>query len=149
MTYTDQEGKNQTPLCIHRAPLSTHERFIGFLIEHYGGDFPLWLSPNQVTILPVSEKTHDYAQTIKSKLKNAGIRVNLDNRPDKIGAKIRLSELNKVPIMLIVGEKEEDNSTVTVRRRFVKDQETTDLDSLISGLNSEINKRSLPYRESK
>ncbi len=149
LTYTDQEGKNQTPLCIHRAPLSTHERFIGFLIEHYGGDFPLWLSPNQVTILPVSEKTHDYAQTIKSKLKNAGIRVNLDDRPDKIGAKIRLSELNKVPIMLIVGEKEEDNSTVTVRRRFVKDQETTDLDSLISGLNSEINKRSLPYRESK
>ena len=73
----------------------------------------------------------------------------MDDRPDKIGAKIRLSELNKVPIMLIVGEKEEDNSTVTVRRRFVKDQETTDLDSLISGLNSEINKRSLPYRESK
>ena len=73
----------------------------------------------------------------------------MDDRPDKIGAKIRLSELNKVPIMLIVGEKEEDNSTVTVRRRFVKDQETTDLDSLISGLNSEINKRSLPYHESK
>ena len=73
----------------------------------------------------------------------------MDIRPFKIVSKIRLSELNNVPIMLIVGEKEEDNSTVTVRRRFVKDQETTDLDSLISGLNSEINKRSLPYRESK
>ena len=77
------------------------------------------------------------------------IRVEFDKRAEKVGAKIRDAELIKIPIMLIVGEKEEDNSTVTVRRRFVKDQETTDLDSLISGLNSEINKRSLPYRESK
>ena len=149
LTYTDKNGNDQTPLCIHRAPLSTHERFIGFLIEHYGGDFPLWLSPTQVSILPVSEKSHDYAKTIKSKFKNAGIRVNLDDRADKIGAKIRSAELKKVPVMLIIGEKEEENNSATVRRRFVKDQETINLDSLMDSLNSEINKRSLPYRESK
>ena len=149
LTYTDKNGNDETPLCIHRAPLSTHERFIGFLIEHYGGDFPLWLSPTQVSILPVSEKSHDYAKTIKSKFKNAGIRVNLDDRADKIGAKIRSAEISKVPVMLIIGEKEEENNSATVRRRFVKDQETINLDSLMDSLNSEINKRSLPYRESK
>ena len=149
LTFTDKNGNDQTPLCIHRAPLSTHERFIGFLIEHYGGDFPLWLSPTQVSILPVSEKSHTYAKTIKSKFKNAGIRVNLDDRADKIGAKIRSAELSKVPVMLIIGEKEEENNSATVRRRFVKDQETINLDSLMDSLNSEINKRSLPYRESK
>ena len=148
LTFTDEKGQNQTPLCIHRAPLSTHERFIGFLIEHYGGDFPLWLSPTQIMILPVSEKTHAYAQSIESKLKDVGMRVKLDNRPDNISAKIRQAEINKVPVMLILWEKEAGNKTATVRRRFVKDQEVVELDSLIKRFTSEINKRSLPYRES-
>ena len=148
LTFTDEKGQNQTPLCIHRAPLSTHERFIGFLIEHYGGDFPLWLSPTQIMILPVSEKTHAYAQSIESKLKDVGMRVKLDNRPDKISAKIRQAEISKVPVMLIIGEKEAGNKTVTVRRRFVKEQETIELNNLIKRFTTEINKRSLPYRES-
>ena len=149
LSFTDEKGQNQTPLCIHRAPLSTHERFIGFLIEHYGGDFPLWLSPTQIMILPVSEKTHAYAQSIESKFRGVGMRVKLDNRPDKISAKIRQAEISRIPIMLIVGEKESADNTITVRRRFVDEQETVEVNSLIERFTTEINKRSLPYRESK
>ena len=149
LSFTDEKGQNQTPLCIHRAPLSTHERFIGFLIEHYGGDFPLWLSPTQIMILPVSEKTHAYAQSIESKFRDVGMRVKLDNRPDKISAKIRQAEISRIPIMLIVGEKESADNTITVRRRFVDEQETVEVNSLIERFTTEINKRSLPYRESK
>ena len=149
LSFTDEKGQNQTPLCIHRAPLSTHERFIGFLIEHYGGDFPLWLSPTQIMILPVSEKTHAYAQSIESKFRDVGIRVKLDNRPDKISAKIRQAEISRIPIMLIIGEKESADNTITVRRRFVDKQETVEVNSLIERFTTEINKRSLPYRESK
>ena len=149
LSFTDEKGQKQTPLCIHRAPLSTHERFIGFLIEHYGGDFPLWLSPTQIMILPVSEKTHAYAQSIESKFRDVGMRVKLDNRPDKISAKIRQAEISRIPIMLIIGEKESADNTITVRRRFVEKQETVEVNSLIERFTTEINKRSLPYRESK
>jgi len=148
LTYTDENGSEQTPLCIHRAPLSTHERFIGFLIEHYGGDFPLWLSPIQVIILPVSEKTHTYATSIQSKFKAAGIRVKMDDRPEKIGAKIRQAELNKIPVMAIVGEKEAENNTVSTRRRFIGDQGVIKTDLLLKNIISEIKQRSLPHRES-
>ncbi len=148
LTYTDENGSEQTPLCIHRAPLSTHERFIGFLIEHYGGDFPLWLSPIQVIILPVSEKTHTYATSVQSKFKAAGIRVKMDDRPEKIGAKIRQAELNKIPVMAIVGEKEAENNTVSTRRRFIGDQGVIKTDQLLKNIISEITQRSLPHRQS-
>jgi len=148
LTYTDENGSEQTPLCIHRAPLSTHERFIGFLIEHYGGDFPLWLSPIQVIILPVSEKTHTYARSVQSKFKAAGIRVKMDDRPEKIGAKIRLAEVNKIPVMVIVGKKEAEENTVSTRRRFIGDQGVIKTDQLLKNIISEIKQRSLPHRES-
>ena len=148
LTYTDEHGEEQTPLCIHRAPLSTHERFIGFLIEHYGGDFPLWLAPIQVTILPVSEKTNKYARAIEEKFKNKGLRVKLDDRPDKIGAKIRLAELNKIPVMIIVGEKEASDNTVSIRRRLMGDQGSVNVEKLLTNLISEIKQRSQPHRES-
>ena len=148
LTYTDENGSEQTPLCIHRAPLSTHERFIGFLIEHYGGDFPLWLSPIQVIILPVSEKTHTYATSVQSKFKAAGIRVKMDDRPEKIGAKIRLAELNKIPVMAIVGKKEAEENTVSTRRRFIGDQGVIKTHQLLKNIISEIKQRSLPHRES-
>jgi threonyl-tRNA synthetase len=106
LTFMDNEGKDKTPLCIHRAPLSTHERCVGFLIEHYGGDFPVWLSPVQIAILPVSEKTNDYAYAVQNKLKISGFRTIVDDKPDKIGSKIRNTEIGKIPIMLILGEKE-------------------------------------------
>ena len=148
LTYTDEHGEEQTPLCIHRAPLSTHERFIGFLIEHYGGDFPLWLAPIQVTILPVSEKTNKYARAIEEKFKNKGLRVKIDDRPDKIGAKIRLAELNKIPVMIIVGEKEASDNTVSIRRRLMGDQGSVNVEELLTNLISEIKQRSQHHRES-
>ena len=118
LSYIDENGKEQTPICIHRAPLGTHERFIGFLIEHYGGDFPLWLAPVQAIILPVSDKFIEYSETVLKTLKDEGIRVKLNDRSDKIGSKIRQAELEKINFMLIVGEKELSNSSVSVRKRF-------------------------------
>jgi threonyl-tRNA synthetase len=117
LEYTNKENQPETPLIIHRAPLGTHERFIGFLLEHYAGKFPLWLAPVQVKILPISDKFHDYAQTLLQSLKNADIRVELDDRSEKIGKKIRDTELAKIPYMLIVGEKEVNDNTISVRRQ--------------------------------
>jgi len=149
LTFTDEKGAEQTPICIHRAPLSTHERFIGFLIEHYGGDFPLWLSPTQVIILPVSEKTFVYAKSLKKKIIATGIRTKLDERPEKIGAKIRQAEINKIPVMVIVGEKEASEKTVSVRRRFIGDQGSVKVEQLLKTLYDENKQRSQPYRESR
>src|SRR5687767_11309025 len=108
LEFTNQENKAETPLIIHRAPLGTHERFIGFLLEHYGGKFPLWLAPLQVKILPISDKFMNYANTILQTLKNADIRVEIDERNEKIGKKIRDAEMLKVPYMLVIGEKEQN-----------------------------------------
>jgi len=145
LTYTDEQGKDQTPLCIHRAPLGTHERFIGFLIEHFGGNFPLWLAPIQVAVLPVSDKNLDYANKISEDLKSAGIRVKLNDRADKIGAKIRQAELEKINVMLVVGEKEATNDTVSVRRRFEGDSGVQSTSSLINQLVEEIKQRRLSH----
>lgn len=145
LTYTDKNGLEQTPLCIHRAPLSTHERFIGFLIEHFGGDFPLWLSPTQVIILPVSEKVFDYCKKVESGLREAGIRVQFDDRPDKVGAKIRQAELKKIPVMAIVGEREAESDSVSIRRRKVGDQGSISRKSMVDELLSEINQRRKSY----
>lgn len=141
LTYTSEEGTEETPICIHRAPLSTHERMIGFLIEHYGGDFPLWLAPVQVTVLPVSDKANEYAKKVYDKLFDSDIRVNIDDRPDKIGAKIRLAEVDKINVMIIVGEKEKETDTISVRRRFMGDLGTMKLDELIVQLHEEIKQR--------
>ncbi len=143
LSYTNHDGVAETPLCIHRAPLSTHERFVGFLIEHYGGDFPLWLAPVQATILPVSEKFNKYAQQVNDQLAAANIRVMLNDRPDKIGAKIRQAELSRINVMLIVGEREEASGTVAVRRRFKGDLGQQSVNDLIDQLENEIKQRSL------
>ena len=141
LTYTDNQNKPQTPLCIHRAPLGTHERFIGFLIEHFAGNFPLWLSPVQISIIPVSEKFNDYANTVYHTLKDNGIRVNLDTRNEKMGAKIRNAELSKIPIMIILGEKEVESNSISVRRRFVGNEGGISLNSFIKSCRQEINER--------
>ena len=148
LSYTDQDGKEKTPICIHRAPLSTHERFVGFLIEHYGGDFPVWLSPIQIAILPVSEKTNHYAYEVDKQLTQAGFRTTIDDKPDKIGSKIRNAELNKIPIMAVIGEKEAQNNTLSIRRRFIGDQGELSIDKIINDLTKEIKQRSQPYRKS-
>jgi len=146
LTFTDEGGQEQTPLCIHRAPLSTHERFVGFLIEHFGGDFPLWLAPVQVAVLPVSDKVIDYARNVETTLKEAGIRVQLNGQPDKVGAKIRQAELQRINVMLVVGEKEAQNNQVALRRRFKGDLGTQLLDDVVTELKTEIETRRNTYR---
>ena len=143
LTYIDKNNKNQTPLCIHRAPLGTHERFIGFLIEHFAGNFPLWLAPVQMVIITISDKFNDYANSVYKELKSSGIRVNIDNRSEKMGAKIRLAEINKIPIMVIIGEKEVSNKTVSVRRKFKGDLGSLKLNDFITNIKKEIDDRTL------
>jgi len=143
LTYIDKNNQSQTPLCIHRAPLGTHERFIGFLIEHFAGNFPLWLTPVQMVIIPISDKFNDYATTVYNKLKDSSVRVKMDSRNEKMGAKIRDAELNKIPIMVIIGENEVNDNTISVRRKFKGDLGSFALDDFIQQTNTEISTRSL------
>jgi len=147
LVYTDEDGLDKIPLCIHRAPLGTHERFIGFLIEHFGGNFPLWIAPVQAMVLPVSDKVIDYAQHVVNSLKDAGIRTGLNDRADKIGSKIRQAELEKINVMLIVGEKEAKDNTVSVRRRFEGDTGAASLDNVKDLLLNEIKNRRITHRK--
>ena len=147
LAYTDEDGLDKIPLCIHRAPLGTHERFIGFLIEHFGGNFPLWLAPVQAMVLPVSDKVIKYADQVVQSLKHAGIRARLNDRADKIGSKIRQAELEKNNVMLIVGEKEAKDNTVSVRRRFEGDTGAESLDNVKDQLLKEIKDRRLTHRK--
>ena len=145
LVYVDQKDQEQTPLCIHRAPLGTHERFIGFLIEHFGGDFPLWIAPKQVVILPISEKNNNYAKKIYKKLRENDIRTVLDLRDEKVGAKIRKAELSRIPIMVIIGEKEESKDSVSIRRRKKGDLGLLKVDKFISNIISEIDSKEISY----
>jgi threonyl-tRNA synthetase len=141
LQYTTKDNKPETPLIIHRAPLGTHERFIGFLLEHYAGKFPVWLAPLQVNILPITEKFLPYAKLLQQQLKKAGIRVEVDERNEKIGKKIREAEMRHVPYMLIVGEKEMNENTVSVRRRGQGDIGTSSVESLIKIIQNQIEER--------
>ena len=139
LTYRNAHNELETPICIHRAPLGTHERFIGFLIEHYAGNFPLWLSPKQVSILPVSEKYNDYAKKVSRLLNNSDIRALVDERDEKIGKKIRDAEIKKIPYMLVVGEKEEQENSVAVRKHGQGDQGSVSIDAFIASVKNEVN----------
>ena len=121
LKYADKDGKEKTPVIIHRAPLGSHERFIGFLIEHFGGEFPVWLSPVQAIVIPISEKFTAYGRKVSEALKSKGIRSQLDDRDEKMQAKIRDAQLQKVPYMLVVGEREEKAKSAAVRLRSGKD----------------------------
>ena len=141
LSFTNKDNTPEIPLIIHRAPLGTHERFIGFLLEHYAGKFPAWLAPLQVKILPISDKFMDYANTILQTLKNADIRVEIDDRNEKIGKKIRDTEIAKVPYMLVIGEKEMNEKQVSVRRQGKGDTGVKGLDEFVKELVEEINER--------
>ena len=141
LEYTNKDNHAETPLIIHRAPLGTHERFIGFLLEHYAGKFPLWLSPVQVKLLPISDKFNDYALSVNKQLLEAGIRSEVDDRGEKIGKKIRDTELMKVPYMLIIGEKEVTDGTVSVRRQGKGDAGQCSVSEILSTLTAEISNR--------
>ncbi len=122
LTFTNGQNEQEHPIVIHRAPLSTHERFIGFLLEHYAGKFPLWLAPQQYAILSIADRHAAYATEIQQTLKFAGLRGILDDRTESIGRKIREAELKKVPYMLVIGDKEAENRVVSVRRQGEGDQ---------------------------
>jgi threonyl-tRNA synthetase len=129
---------------IHRAPFGSMERFIGVLIEHFAGAFPLWLSPTQVAVLSISEKTNDYAQQVTDQLKAAGIRVEANLGSEKIGAKIRTATLEKVPYMLVLGEKEQQAGVVAVRHRTEGDKGQMSVDDFVNKVKEEIASKALP-----
>lgn len=141
LEYTNQHNESDIPLIIHRAPLGTHERFIGFLLEHYAGKFPVWLAPLQVKVLPISDKFMDYALAVKQELRKVGVRVEVDDRSEKIGKKIRDTELMKVPYMLVIGEKEMNDQQLSVRRQGKGDLGTVSLQSFVENIKEEIHQR--------
>jgi threonyl-tRNA synthetase len=131
LEYIGSDNQKHRPVMIHRAPFGSLERFVAVLIEHCAGDFPLWLSPEQITILPISEKYIAYAEEIKEILDEAGITGNIDNRDEKIGRKIRDAEVKKIPFMLIVGEKEMEDRKVAVRKHGEGDKGTLSVEEFI------------------
>ena len=138
MYYVDQNGEKIRPYIIHRTSIGCYERTLAWLIEKYAGLFPTWLCPEQVRVLPISEKYADYAAKIEKELKDNGIRCSVDNRSEKIGFKIRESRLNRVPYMLVVGQKEEEENKVSVRSRYLGDEGQKDLSDFIDAISKEI-----------
>ncbi|OGJ44108.1 threonine--tRNA ligase [Candidatus Peregrinibacteria bacterium RIFOXYA12_FULL_33_12] len=141
LTYIDHDGKEKTPLCIHRAPLSTHERFIGFLLEHYAGAFPAWLAPIQAMILPVSVKHLDYANQVCQKLLVNNIRAEIDDSDEKLGKKIRNAEMKKIPYMLVIGDKEIEAESVAARNYKTKEQKVDRVEDFLKNISEEIKNR--------
>ena len=141
--YIGADGEKHRPIMIHRVAFGSIERFIGILIEHFAGAFPTWLSPEQVRVLPISDKYLDYAQQVNAKLNDEGVRSSVDSRAEKIGYKIRDARLQKVPYMLIVGAKEEEEKLVSVRSRFAGDVGQTTLDAFLDNIKEEIRTRVL------
>ncbi len=139
LTYVGEDGKQHRPVVIHRGVVSTMERFIAFLIEEYKGAFPTWLSPVQVQVIPVSPSVHfDYAKQVQEQLQNQGFRVELDERDEKIGYKIREAQMQKIPYMLVVGDKEVEENAVNVRKYGEQKSETIPFDSFLQGLLDEV-----------
>ena len=138
LSFTNKDNQPEVPLIIHRAPLGTHERFIGFLLEHYAGKFPVWLAPLQVKILPISDKFIDFAEEVKKQLRKVGVRVEIDERQEKIGKKIREAELGRVPYMLVIGEKEVAENKLSIRRQGKGDAGSQSVQEFIENIKEEI-----------
>lgn len=143
MEYIAADGEKHRPIMVHRVVFGSIERFIGILIEHFAGAFPTWLAPEQVKVLPISEKYHEYANEVAAKLKEAKIRCSVDERSEKIGYKIRDARLNKIPYMLVVGAKEQEEGVVSVRSRFLGDEGQRSLDIFIAEITEEIKNRTI------
>jgi threonyl-tRNA synthetase len=138
LEYIGADNQKHQPVMIHRAPFGSMERFVAVLIEHTAGKFPLWLTPDQVVILPISEKYHDYAEKVSNFLKNYDIRTLIDERSEKIGKKIRDNELKRIPYLLIIGEKEQESGSVSVRRQGEGDKGVMDLEEFARFMQSEV-----------
>jgi len=143
LNYVDETGeKNDQVFVIHRAPLSVHERFMAFLLEHFAGAFPTWLAPVQVKVLPIADRHNDYAVEVAAALNKVGVRVEVDDRSERLPAKVRDSELQKIPYMLVVGDSEVEAKTVAVRHRSSRDQVVESLNEWVTKLKAEIEARS-------
>ena len=138
LEYTGADGEKHRPIMIHRVIFGSIERFIGFLIEHFAGAFPTWLAPVQVKVLPISDKYMDYAQKVLDELNNSGVRAEIDTRAEKIGYKIREAQMKKIPYMLVVGAKEEEDGLVSVRSRFEGDEGQKSLTDFLAAIKMEI-----------
>jgi threonyl-tRNA synthetase len=143
LTYVGPDGAEHHPYIIHRAPLGTHERFIAYLIEHFGGAFPTWLAPTQLRLLPISEKFNEYVDKLAGSLRNNFVRVEVDSSDDKITRKVRDALTRKIPVVLIVGEREQADGAVTVRRYGEEAQQTLSFDAFQAELLQEISERRL------
>ena len=138
LEYTGADGEKHRPIMIHRVAFGSIERFIGILIEHFAGAFPTWLAPVQVKVLPISDKHLEYGQKVLDTLNVAGIRAEIDTRAEKIGYKIREAQMQKIPYMLVVGAKEEEENLVSVRSRFAGDEGQKSLDEFVASVTEEI-----------
>ncbi|NTW83282.1 MAG: threonine--tRNA ligase [Chlorobiaceae bacterium] len=141
LTYVGSDGQKHRPVVIHRAPFGSMERFIGVLIEHTAGNFPLWLAPVQAIVLPIAEDVHDYARTVHQAMLAAGIRTEIDIRSEKVGKKIRDAEVGKIPCMIVIGQKEQENGEVSLRRHRIGDAGRFSLNGMIEKLQKEITGR--------
>ena len=147
LTYIGADNEKHTPVMIHRAPFGSMERFCGVLIEHFGGDFPAWLAPEQVRLVPISDKLNDYARAFLTRLKAEGVRATIDEHTDKLGGKIRRAELDKVPYTLVMGYKEAETQSVSVRSRARGDEGVISLDAFVAKLKAEVAARALPDKK--
>ena len=147
LSYIGADNQPHRPVMIHRAPFGSMERFCGVLIEHFGGDFPAWLAPEQVRLVPISDKLNDYAVGLLAKLKAEGLRATLDGHSDKLGAKIRRAELDKVPYTLVIGQKEAEANSVSVRSRARGDEGVMPADAFVAKLKTEVTTRALPVKK--
>lgn len=138
LSYVGADNQKHVPIMIHRVIFGSIERFIGILIEHYAGKFPVWLSPVQVSVLPISDKYNEYAKIVMDSLQRAGVRVDMDQRTEKIGYKIREAQLQKTPYMIIVGEKEVEAKAVAVRNRDTGDLGAMELNDFIARIHEEV-----------
>ena len=139
--YVAEDGSRQVPVMLHRAILGSFERFLGILIDHYEGDFRSWLAPTQAVVLNITDKQSEYAQKVEESLKNKGFRVISDLRNEKIGFKIREHTIQKVPYLLVVGDKEVESQTVAVRARRGEDLGSMDLDAFLTHLSDDVARR--------
>ena len=145
LEYVGDDNQKHRPVMIHRAPFGSMERFVAVLIEHTGGKFPLWLTPDQVVVLPISEKYIDYANEVARSLELADVRVTIDDRNEKIGRKIRDNELKRIPYMLIVGEKEQETKTLSVRRQGAGDLGAMSVEEFAKLVNDEVYEQTSKY----
>jgi threonyl-tRNA synthetase len=143
MTYIGEDGAEHRPYMIHRALLGSLERFYGVLIEHYGGAFPVWLAPVQAMVIPISDRHSEYASNVVAKLKAANLRAEVDNSSGRMNAKIRNAQMQKVPYMLVVGDREQESNEVSVRLRSEEDLGAMPVDDLVKMIKSKVDKKAL------